>query len=197
MSNFRFRNKKLTTGGVVDFDVTTSNKKRHYTHFAEYSPVYRLFIAHGDGNSYNLRPSCYNCQFREKGRYGDITLGDPWGTKDLYPEINNYESVKNGIGLVIVNTSKGQEYLEQIRCCANFFKIKIEDAYMQSALIPHVEQVPEIRRTLYDKLDDEDLGYLVESLLHIDFVSLRRRYYFKSLYSNFKKSVKRAIKSMM
>ena len=196
LSNFHFRNKKLTTGGVVDFDIQKHGRIKHYTHFAQFSPVYRLFTAHGDGLSYNLRPSCYSCQFRGKGRYGDITLGDPWGTRNLYPHLNTPELTKNGIGMVIVNTIKGQKHIDSVKLCAQFNEIKVDDVYKQPALIPQDERIPQERSVFYNSLDMEDLGELVERELHIDFVSLRRNYLIKKKYDQIKKIIKNTLKTI-
>ena len=56
-----------------------------------------------------LRPSCYNCQFRNGKSHSDITLGDFWGIQSIKPELFD----NNGISAIIVNTLKGNNLIEQ------------------------------------------------------------------------------------
>lgn len=168
--NFRFRNKKLTLGGVVDFDIrlNKNGKTKHITRFAQFSPVYRLFTAHGNGIDYNLRPSCYKCAFRAKERYGDITLGDPWGIKQYHPELYTQDTLNTGIALLFANTPKGMSFVEKIRNYAKFDEIPLEQAFSQPALLCRDDEMPAERAEIY-KCTGEDLGSLVERVLHINF----------------------------
>lgn len=58
-----------------------------------------------------LRDSCYDCKFKKKHRYSDITLADFWGINNVIPEMND----EKGTSLVIVNSKKGEYLLERIR----------------------------------------------------------------------------------
>ena len=61
-----------------------------------------------------LRPSCYICQFANLDRTGDITLADFWGVGQKYPE---YDKDDKGTSLILVNSSKGNWWLnESIKC---------------------------------------------------------------------------------
>lgn len=55
-----------------------------------------------------LRPSCYQCKFRELRSGSDITIGDYWGINNIRPEMND----DKGTGLVLVNTEKGKFILD-------------------------------------------------------------------------------------
>lgn len=55
-----------------------------------------------------LRPSCYQCKFRELRSGSDITIGDYWGINNVRPEMND----DKGICLVLVNTEKGKFVLD-------------------------------------------------------------------------------------
>ena len=54
--------------------------------------------------SVDYTENCYSCQFASLARVSDITLGDSWGT-----EYKNEE--KNGVSLVLVQSEKGREIL--------------------------------------------------------------------------------------
>lgn len=58
-----------------------------------------------------LRDSCYNCHFKKKNRNSDITLADFWGINNVLPEMND----DKGTSLVIINSEKGNEILENIK----------------------------------------------------------------------------------
>jgi len=58
-----------------------------------------------------LRESCYNCNFKLGNKYSDITLGDFWGVKNVYPEMYD----KKGVSAIIINTEKGNKLFELIK----------------------------------------------------------------------------------
>lgn len=51
-----------------------------------------------------LRPSCYNCQYAQMRRVGDITIGDYWGAGNEAKEDDD----KKGTSLVFLNTPKAE-----------------------------------------------------------------------------------------
>lgn len=176
IQNFRFRSKRKHSwlkGGVINFDViTTKGKKCHIEHHGSCSPTYRCYAYSEDGRFYNLRPSCYQCPFREKGRYGDITVGDAWLLKN--PGV--YRNCKNGISLVMANTSKGGQLLEEIRDLIDTTQISMEQAFVQPALLPTHREIPAERNYLYDNLDKMNYGNLVESILNVNFEELNAEF---------------------
>lgn len=58
---------------------------------------------------YCLRPSCYECQAKEK-KMSDLTMGDFWGVQKVAPEMNDGK----GTSLVLIRTEKGAELFKQI-----------------------------------------------------------------------------------
>lgn len=58
-----------------------------------------------------LRPSCYNCSFKEKESQADLTLGDFWGIQTIVPEFDD----QKGISLVLLHSEKGRLLLKHIR----------------------------------------------------------------------------------
>lgn len=51
--------------------------------------------------------NCYSCQYAQKERVSDLTLGDSWGN-DM-----PIEEQKKGVSLILCQSSKGQELLDQ------------------------------------------------------------------------------------
>ena len=72
---------------------------------------------------WGLRESCYNCQFAQKKRIGDLTIGDFWGK-------SNYNKM-NGISVILVNTEKGNDIINNIE---SLYKEKenISSAYINN-----------------------------------------------------------------
>lgn len=61
-------------------------------------------------NNIMLRPSCYECRFKDKNYYSDLTLGDFWGIQTVMPEMDD----NNGTSLIICNTDKGKKLLTDV-----------------------------------------------------------------------------------
>lgn len=59
---------------------------------------------------FNIRPSCFNCKYRSFQRSADLTLGDFWAIEKYAPEYDD----NKGTSFVLVNTSKGEEYMNKI-----------------------------------------------------------------------------------
>lgn len=65
----------------------------------------------GFGRNVILRKSCGQCLFNKRPRQGDLTMGDYWGIDAVSPELND----GRGTSVVLVNTEKGQAFLEKVR----------------------------------------------------------------------------------
>ena len=168
VSNFKFRSKHRS-GGVINFDLKKpSEPAKHYEFYGPYSPTYRSFAYNGDGINYNLRHCCYNCPFREQGRYGDITVGDAWfieAAKYLQTNID----WKNGVSHFFGNTSKGRKNLDQILPQLKWAEIPLDEAFKQPAILPTSREIPAEREQLYKAVQtDEDYAQIIKRLLHAD-----------------------------
>ncbi|WP_024866221.1 Coenzyme F420 hydrogenase/dehydrogenase, beta subunit C-terminal domain [Butyrivibrio sp. FCS014] len=53
--------------------------------------------------------TCYECRFKKKNRYADITIGDYWGCDGRMNEYN-----PNGVSIIYVQTEKGLKMLDKI-----------------------------------------------------------------------------------
>ncbi len=60
---------------------------------------------------YNMRPSCYGCQFKTRNRKSDITLADCWGISEFANDMND----NKGCSSVIIHTKKGKELFESVK----------------------------------------------------------------------------------
>lgn len=62
-----------------------------------------------------LRPSCYQCEFKEHIRCADISLGDFWeAARGTHTEFDDGDK---GTSVILVNSEKGKQLLEGLNCC--------------------------------------------------------------------------------
>lgn len=59
-----------------------------------------------------FRPVCSKCSYSNFKRPSDITLGDFWGWEQNVPDMNKDDK---GLSLVLVNSKKGQTFINQLR----------------------------------------------------------------------------------
>lgn len=165
LSNLRFRSKRKypwRMAGVINFDITAQKKIEHKEILACGSPSYRSFTS-----SYNLRPSCYKCHFRVESRFGDLTVGDAWGVEDV-DRMKTFKTEKYGTSVVFVNTRRGQSLLKNAETDICFMEYAKENAYCQSALLPVNKEMPAERKLIYENLNKEDYGNLINRLLKVN-----------------------------
>ena len=82
---------------------------------------------------YSLRPSCYNCRFKETKRASDLTLADFWGIEHAEPSFERMD----GVSLVFVHSDKGKKVWEALRDRMKSLPTDIERAvhYNPSAIV--------------------------------------------------------------
>jgi len=196
--NLKFRSKResyWTVGGIVNFDYKKENNKIiHKEVHGSCSPTYRCYAYSSDGKCYNLRESCYGCRFRDEGRFGDITIGDAWFTLKHYKNLDTERNRKNGVCLCMVNTQSGSSLLSKIQALYEIFEISKEDTFLQPALRSEKLELPELRYKLYESLDKEDYGNLVEKqILHTNFSDVYVQYKKKERINAVKHIIKNVI----
>ena len=58
-----------------------------------------------------LRPSCYHCKYKNGISHSDLTIADYWGIDKLMPDFDD----DKGVGLLLLNTSKGKEIFDHLK----------------------------------------------------------------------------------
>lgn len=108
-------NKKITTCHFRDAKFDTSNfAYTAYTHNSK-EPVYLKYVDQDDNfqigyhNALIYRKVCYSCQYAQRNRVGDITIGDYHGLGRLAP----YNKERKNLSCVVVNTDRGKLFLEE------------------------------------------------------------------------------------
>ena len=106
-------------------------------------------------NGMRYRERCYSCEFAQKKRIGDITLGDFWG-KDDYKK-------KNGISLVLINTKKGKEIFNSIDTL-NKEKEDISIAYLNNAQLVKPTQKSKDYEEYMQNILKKNLKYALKNM---------------------------------
>ncbi len=71
-----------------------------------------------------MRPSCHECRYRNIPRIADITIGDFWGVKDM-----SQEDMFDGISVLMINTGKGQRFLNEYKDVLEMKPRTVQDVY--------------------------------------------------------------------
>lgn len=104
IKKIEFRNKEKSGWGNC-LKVEGNKGIKYYDVFE--SSYYYFFES-----NYSLRNCCYECQYSNMLRVGDLTLGDYWGVERF--EDITFDEYKEGISLVICNSLNGSKLLHDI-----------------------------------------------------------------------------------
>ena len=122
-----------------------NNKKLSVNYFTE------LFYSH-----HILRPSCYNCQFCNMDRVSDITMGDFWGIEKENKEFHD----EKGTSLVLVNTVKGQQLLEDIMNNLHWIPVYSKHYMQHNLQYPSVR--PKNRNEFWEDYKQNEFEYIMK-----------------------------------
>ena len=134
-----------------------------------------------------LRPSCYNCQAKSGSSHSDITIADFWGINVEIPEMDD----DKGTGLVLVNTDKGQVFLD-------WSKITFKETTAEAALCHNPSYYRSVaahpkRELFFKRLDEADS---VNSLI-TDCLRPTLKQQFKTRINHCIQLTKRVLKCLM
>lgn len=99
--------------------------------------------------SWNMRPSCFQCPFKNAKRISDFTLADAWGVYHSTPDIND----NKGLSSVIVHSNKGLDLWNILKDKIDSFQVSIDDiAAGNSNLITNKPQTGD-RKLFFETLN--------------------------------------------
>ena len=105
-----------------------------------------------------LRPSCYECNYANIHRPGDITIADFWGIEKVNPDFLD----KKGVSLVIINNKKGQEVFDKIKNELNTINCSIEDCLKYTYTLNKPTPISEQRKEFWKDYFTKDFEYIIE-----------------------------------
>ncbi|MFI3325747.1 MAG: Coenzyme F420 hydrogenase/dehydrogenase, beta subunit C-terminal domain [Clostridia bacterium] len=98
------------------FEFSRENK---YIQIANKDMWSKVFLGH-----VSLRPSCFDCNFKNINRQSDITLADFWGIQNVMPEMDD----DKGTSLLIINSDKGKNIFKEIEHQISYKKADLQVA---------------------------------------------------------------------
>ena len=107
----------------------------------------------------HLRPSCYDCQFKNFNSGSDISLADFWKVETRYKDFFD----DNGVSLVLINTSKGQNLISanEIEKIATDLDFAIQcNSPIIKSVLPHKK-----RNYFFAKYDKRNIEKLIRKCL--------------------------------
>lgn len=148
--DYKFRDKKFN-GWRAQGSVTYKNTKgkiikKRTTPFTD--SYYNLYLQ----NSIS-RYCCYKCKFSTSYRIADITIGDYWNIREVFPDFNP----NDGVSAILINTSKGEAILNQVRDQLIIRESNVEDVVKGNGNLQRPSELPKNRFYIYEKL--QNLGY--------------------------------------
>ena len=119
----------------------------------------------------DLRPSCYECQFKQIHRVSDITIADYWGAEETCPEWND----DTGISLVLVHSPKGTRLIEAVRNSSDVISVPFSVAVASNPSISKSVKQPPLRKAFMRDLDKLPFDKLHEKYCGSGIVAKLRR----------------------
>ena len=98
------------------------------------------------------RESCYQCDYANTSRVGDLTVGDFWGIANSHPNFNS----PKGVSSVFINTEKGQKLFDMMRSFAEVEKATLEEGMAKQGNLIKPSLRPNERNTFYEKIDEDN-----------------------------------------
>ena len=165
---FNFRS-KVNGWNNPSYEIQTEKRNIIQKHSQN---IYHLMF----GYHHSLKDACFECAFRKKERYADISLGDFWGVEKYYPS----EDMRSGLSAAFTNTEKGIDLIKQ---CNN---LKIKECRVDEILSTNIFQIKQYDKPNdYDKYND-DYKHLSDIQF---FKKYRRMYFFKKINMIFKRMI--------
>jgi len=109
-------------------------------------------------SNYTLRPSCYECAFKNKLRLSDFTLADFWGIQKINPDLDD----DKGVSLVVVNSQKAMRIWESLSNEVYCEAVDIDSAILYNSAMIHSAKMPKKRNAFMQAIVFEQFDKVVE-----------------------------------
>lgn len=103
-----------------------------------------------------LRPSCYQCIYKNTDRASDIMIGDFWGIEKTLPQF--YDNI--GVSLLFCNTAKGKDVFEEVSENVSYKASNINDCMQSNLMGP--TKVPIRRNQFWIDYSENGFGYVAK-----------------------------------
>lgn len=149
-----FRKKDIEGWSSYYVNFTFSNKEENV--YFKKDAYMKLFL-----KNFDLRDTCYACNFKKEKRKSDITVADFWGINNVRPEMND----EKGTSAVLVNSSKGKELFDNIKEYMEYTKENIEDIKKYNPSFIKSSDYNEKREEFFVDIEKEKFEKIVKKYL--------------------------------
>lgn len=146
-----FRHKKYGWKTYSIFFKFSNNAE--YVKKLSVDPYMQVFLRNID-----LRPSCYECAFKNGTSGADITLADYWGVQEKNPELDD----DKGTSLIFVHTQKGVEMFQKIQSDVNCKSVDFEKAIKHNPSYYESVHLPEKRESFFEEVQNEEIDLVMK-----------------------------------
>lgn len=153
IKEIRFRDK---SEGWSHYHVTIEGEKAIMFDEFNKNEFMRAFIADA-----SLRPSCYNCHYKNMHYEGDYLLADFWGISEVCPEMDD----DKGVSLIIINNPKGERLINEIKAKLDIKKVDIDKALSNNDAAINGAAMNEKNIALFDNIDKMTVHQIVEKYI--------------------------------
>lgn len=161
IKEYEFRDKTFGWEGLVrkiTYEDGTEEVEKHLSQ----DPYFCSFIA-----KKTLRESCYRCVFCRGERYGDISIGDFWGIKEL-GLIKEQRKLRGGVSAVLINTDKGEELLSILQERGIVFETTLNDIKKNNLSLVLPPKRPSCRDKIYKSMDKVGFEKTAKRYMYMD-----------------------------
>ena len=163
IKEINFRDKSKKGWGVILY---AEGERKSIYKDAELDPYYSSFLR---GECF--RECCYDCEYSTYERVGDITIGDFWGCQKQHP--NSNLNTKDGVSVVIINTSRGDNFINKLSDNLELIKSDINKAKVENFNLYKAAERPVIRNVFYKNAYKKGIKWLKIRMKNKAYISRR------------------------
>lgn len=105
-----------------------------------------------------LRPACYECNYANTHRPGDITIADFWGIEEV--DLSFKDDV--GVSLTIINSTKGRKLFNSVKDELDTIDCSIEDCIKHTYTLSNPTPKAPEREKFWEDYRTKDFKYIIE-----------------------------------
>ncbi|MDO5292487.1 MAG: Coenzyme F420 hydrogenase/dehydrogenase, beta subunit C-terminal domain [bacterium] len=148
IKSISFRDKSIGwQKSLVRIDYKNKTYKQKYSQ----NPYTRAF-----SSGAILRPSCYQCHYKNMRYYSDISLSDFWGIENTNSKL--YDQL--GVSLMFIHTDKGMELFHNIKSFMEYEEVELETAIASNKTAIYGAYKQKNRDVIFEQLDKKSLRWL-------------------------------------
>lgn len=141
----------------------------------------------GYHNRLFYRLSCKECKFANPNRISDITIGDCWGID----KVNNKLDVHRGVSLIVVNSKKGKDILNNLSNYMYLNKLDLNFAIQENETFRQPTKFHKNRDKFYKNIEKFNFSKLIKKYTKENYKIIIKRKLAKIIPTKIKNYIKK------